>query len=93
MTLENIVCAACVWLNERHLAQLPGVLSVDINYATRRARVRWDTRSIQLSNILQAVTDIGYIAHPFDPGRHEALHQRERNTAIKRLAVAGLGWA
>ena len=43
LILENIVCAACVWLNERHIAQLPGVLSVDINYTTRRARVRWDT--------------------------------------------------
>ena len=31
LILENIVCAACVWLNERHIAQLPGVLSVDIN--------------------------------------------------------------
>ena len=81
LILENIVCAACVWLNERHIAQLPGVLSVGINYATRRARVRWDTRAIQFSNILQAVTDIGYIAHPFDPGWREALDRRERVAA------------
>jgi len=91
LMLENIVCAACVWLNERHIAALPGVLSVDINYATRRARVRWDDRRIQLSAILKAVSDIGYLAHPFDPARSDDLHKRERNTAIKRLAVAGLG--
>ena len=91
LILENIVCAACIWLNERHLAGLPGVLSVDINYATRRARVRWDNSRIQLSAILKAVADIGYIAHPFDPGRSDDIHRRERNTAIKRLAIAGLG--
>ena len=91
LMLENIVCAACVWLNERHIAALPGVLRVDINYATRRARVRWDESRIQLSAILKAVSDIGYLAHPFDPARSDDMHKRERNTAIKRLAVAGLG--
>jgi Cu2+-exporting ATPase len=91
LILENIVCAACIWLNERHIAGLPGVLSVEINYATRRARVRWDNSRIHLSAILKAVSDIGYIAHPFDPGRSDDLYKRERNTAIKRLAIAGLG--
>jgi Cu2+-exporting ATPase len=91
LILENIVCAACIWLNERHISALPGVLSVEINYATRRARVRWDNSRIQLSAILKAVSDIGYIAHPFDPGRSDDVHRRERNTAIKRLAIAGLG--
>ena len=91
LILENIVCAACIWLNERHIAALPGVLSVEINYATRRARVRWDNGRIQLSAILKAVSDIGYIVHPFDPGRSDEIHARERNTAIKRLAIAGLG--
>ena len=28
LILEGITCAACVWLNERHVAQLPGVLDV-----------------------------------------------------------------
>ncbi len=91
LILENIVCAACIWLNERHIASLPGVLSVEINYATRRARVRWDNSRIQLSAILKAVSDIGYIAHPYDPGRSDDIHRRERNSAIKRLAIAGLG--
>jgi len=91
LILENIVCAACIWLNERHIAGLPGVLSVEINYATRRARVRWDNSRIQLSAILKAVSDIGYIAHPFDPGRSDDIYKRERNTAIRRLAIAGLG--
>ncbi len=91
LILEGIVCAACVWLNERHLHQLPGVLSADINFSTRRARVRWDDTRIHLSDILKSIQDIGYLAHPFDPGRQEELFRKERETAIRRLAIAGLG--
>ncbi len=91
LILEGIVCAACVWLNERHVRQLPGVLAADINFSTRRMRVRWDERQVRLSDILKAVQDIGYLAYPFDTNRQEELYRKERNTAIRRLAIAGLG--
>ncbi len=91
LILEGIVCAACIWLNERHLRQLPGVLSAEINFSTHRARVRWDNSRLQLSQILQAIQEIGYLAHPFDTSRQEELFRKERNTAIRRLAIAGLG--
>jgi Cu2+-exporting ATPase len=91
LILEGIVCAACVWLNERHLHQLPGVLAADINFSTHRARVRWDDSRIKLSDILKSIQDVGYLAYPFDAGRQEELFRKERNTAIRRLAIAGLG--
>ena len=91
LILEGIACAACVWLTERHVARLPGVLSFQVNYATHRARVRWDEGRIRLSEILKAIAAIGYVAHPYDPGRQEAVARRERAAALRRLAVAGLG--
>ncbi|TVQ69766.1 MAG: heavy metal translocating P-type ATPase [Chromatiaceae bacterium] len=91
LMLEGITCAACVWLSERHVKALPGVLDFSVNYSTHRARVRWDASRVQLSRILQAVHEIGYRAHPFDPGRQEASFKRERDRALRRLAVAGLG--
>ena len=91
LILEGITCAACVWLNERHLMQLPGVLAVQVNYATRRARIRWCEGEIRLSEILAAVAAIGYRAHPYDPLRSEELAQRERRGALWRLFVAGFG--
>jgi len=89
LILEGIVCAACVWLNERHLASLPGVLDVAINYSTHRARVRWDDSQIRLSRILQAVSEIGYLAHPYDPDRAQEILERERRSLLRRLVVAG----
>ncbi|MFQ5643751.1 MAG: heavy metal translocating P-type ATPase [Thiogranum sp.] len=91
LILEGIVCAACVWLNERHVKALPGVLDFAVNYSTHRARVRWDNQRIRLSEILEAISAIGYHAHPFDPGRQEQLYKQEKKQALRRLAVAGLG--
>jgi P-type Cu2+ transporter len=91
LILEGITCSACVWLNERHIARQPGVTAVDINYATRRARVRWDERQIKLSQILEAIAAIGYRAHPYDIARAELLAQKERRAALWRLFVAGFG--
>ncbi|MGB0127547.1 MAG: heavy metal translocating P-type ATPase metal-binding domain-containing protein, partial [Rhodocyclaceae bacterium] len=91
LILEGITCAACVWLNEQHIAGQPGVIAVDINYATRRARVRWDERRVRLSEILTAIAAIGYRAYPYDAERSELLAQRERRAALWRLFVAGFG--
>ena len=30
LVLEGITCAACVWLNEQHVARLPGVLAAEV---------------------------------------------------------------
>jgi Cu2+-exporting ATPase len=90
LIIQGIVCAACVWLNERHVARLPGVLEIQINYATHRARVRWDDSRVHLSDILQAIASIGYTAHPYDPGRQQQLLEEERRGALRRLLLAGL---
>jgi len=64
LILEGITCAACIWLNERHLRQLPGILQVSINYTSHRARVSWDDSRIKLSDILIEIRKLGYHAHP-----------------------------
>lgn len=91
LILEGITCAACVWLNENHVARLPGVSAIEINYATRRARVRWDERQIKLSDILAAIQAIGYRAYPYDAERSEQVAHRERRSMLWRVFVAGFG--
>jgi Cu2+-exporting ATPase len=91
LILEGITCSACIWLNEQHLSRLAGVTAVDINYATRRARIRWDEQRIRLSDILAAIAAIGYHAHPYDPAKSEELAGKERRRALWRLFVAGFG--
>ncbi|WP_408612891.1 hypothetical protein [Candidatus Accumulibacter contiguus] len=65
--------------------------AVEINYATRRARVRWDERRIKLSAILAAIAAIGYRAYPYDTAKSEELARQERRSALWRVFVAGFG--
>lgn len=88
LILENIHCAACLWLNERYLRQLDGVLECEMDYTSQQARVRWDPARIKLSDILLAISRIGYIAHPFDPARREALQKEQQQRSVQRLIFA-----
>ncbi|MEF3192720.1 MAG: heavy metal translocating P-type ATPase [Halothiobacillaceae bacterium] len=90
LILENIRCAACLWLNEQHLRAQPGVVDVQLDYASQQARVKWDPQRIRLSDILQAIAAIGYVAHPYDPVHRERLLEEEKRRSIERLLFAGL---
>jgi Cu2+-exporting ATPase len=90
LILEGITCAACIWLNERHLKQLPGVKEANVNYASHRARVTWDEREIKLSTILAEIRKLGYQAHPFNAQQQESLRKQSRKIEFRRMAVAGL---
>ena len=90
LILEGITCAACIWLNERHLRQLPGVKNATVNYASHRARVTWDESVIKLSTILAEIRKLGYYAHPFNAQQQEELRQQRRKLDYRRIAVAGL---
>ncbi len=90
LVLEGITCAACVWLNERHLQQLPGVKEVLVNYSSHRARVTWDEREINLSRILSEIRLLGYNAYPYSARQQEDSRKRERSRDLRRIAVAAL---
>jgi Cu2+-exporting ATPase len=90
LILEGITCAACIWLNEKHLNSLDGVISANINYSNHRARVRWDNSKIHLSDILESISRIGYLAHPYDPEQHQRIIEKERKQQLRRLGLSGV---
>jgi Cu2+-exporting ATPase len=67
------------------------VTGVEINFATRRARVRWDEQRIQLSDILAAIVAIGYNAPSLRCGEERGAGGKERRRALWRVFVAGFG--
>ncbi|MFC5460759.1 heavy metal translocating P-type ATPase [Massilia niabensis] len=89
-TVEGIRCAACVWLIERRIDALPGVLEAALNVSARRLQVRWDPGHCSVSAILRALRAIGYTAYPYDPRRHGEHLARERRALFRQLFVAGL---
>lgn len=91
LVIEGITCAACVWLLEHHLVKQPGVIQASVNLTNHRARVRWHSDIIALSDILAAIYRIGYQGHPYHPDKEEQLFQQERKRAVRRLGIAGVG--
>jgi Cu2+-exporting ATPase len=90
LSVEGIRCAACVWLIEKRLSQVPGLTAVNLNVATQKLQVQWDAERCKPSDILQAVREVGYTAYPFDPIQHGELMRKNARTLFKRLFVAGL---
>jgi Cu2+-exporting ATPase len=89
LLVEGIHCAACVWLIERSLGTLPGILRAQVNLANKRLLLRWDNRQIQLSAIIKRLGDIGYAATPFDPESAEGAIKKQNRALLFRMAVAG----
>ena len=90
LMLHGITCAACVWLIEQQLLRLNGIVRVELNYSTQRARVQWDESRVKLSDILLRIQQTGYSAAPYDAQKAEANALQERKKALIRVAVAGL---
>ena len=86
--LSGLVCAACAGLIEEALMHEAGVRGASVNYASRRASVRWDPALTRPSRLIAAVDTAGYGAAPdwAEPAR--ALRQREQRAALWRLFVA-----
>lgn len=87
--LDGMHCAACCWLVERAVSDLPGVVEARVNFATSRLRVRWSADRTGMGDVMQRVATFGYRATPYDPSAQEATRTRASNAMLLRMAVAG----
>ncbi len=87
LILERIHCIACVWLNEKILAQTDGITKVNINYTNNKATILYDPKQIKISQIIQTIRQIGYNAHAYDPRLQEAYAQKEKRDYYIKMVV------
>lgn len=88
LVIEGIHCAACVWLNEKALHKMEGVIEAHINYTNNKARITWDAEIVKLSSIIDMIRAIGYNAFPYDASLQEVRANKERKEYYLRMAVA-----
>jgi Cu2+-exporting ATPase len=86
--IEGIRCASCVWLNEKILLKTEGVKYARVNYATHRAKIRWDPDRIGLERILKRMLSIGYIPKPFSESEQFRAQQAETKDLMVRFGTA-----
>lgn len=88
LIIEGIHCSACVWLNEKALHKMDGVIEANINYTNNKATIVWDDDTVKLSQIVDMIRAIGYNAFPYDPSIQEERANKERKDYYLRMAVA-----
>jgi Cu2+-exporting ATPase len=88
LLVEGIHCAACVWLIERTLAQMPGVRAARVNLSGRRLWLRWDNTHLKLSQVLARLGEIGYAAVPYDPEIADNRLKQHNRALLLRMAFA-----
>ncbi len=88
LIIEGIHCSACVWLNEKALHKMDGVIEASINFTNNKATITWADNILKLSQIIDMIRAIGYNAYPYDASLQEAHITRERKDYYLRMAVA-----
>ena len=58
--VSNMSCAVCASRVEKALGQLPGVDEATVNFATEKALVTFDSESLTMSTLVDAVRSAGY---------------------------------
>jgi len=87
--IDNIRCASCVWLTEKVLTKTEGVKFARVNYATHRAKIRWDPETVGLEKILRRIMSVGYVPKPYSESEGFMAQKAEADDLLVRFGTAG----
>lgn len=62
LEISGMHCSSCASLIEKSLAKTNGVQEANVNFATSKARIKFDTKLATLKNLKEAVKSAGYRA-------------------------------
>ncbi len=88
LVMEGIHCAACIWLNEKVLADKEGIVEASINFTNNKAKIVWDEDTIALSTIIDTIRSIGYNAYPYDRSNEDIKATKNKRDYFIRMAIA-----
>ncbi len=89
LAVEGVRCAGCMAKIEKGLAGLPGITRARLNFTSKRLAVEWSDGAIAPDTVVGTLRDLGYRAHPFDPGAAKSAEAAEARRLLKGMAVAG----
>ena len=89
LAVEGIACANCIGRIEGSLKRLPGIVAARLNFTNRRLAVEWREDALAAVDVIAALEQMGYRAHPFQPERAETQEAQHMRWLVKCLAVAG----
>lgn len=86
--IRGIHCASCVWLNEKILRNIDGVISAEVQLVTSRVHLKWNPEKTDLARLARAVSKVGYRLLPVQEKENVEL-KKASVSLLKKMAVAG----
>jgi Cu+-exporting ATPase len=86
LKLNGMSCAACAAKIERKLNKLEGVQKAEVNLATEKASVDYDSSKVKVSDLIKAVEVLGYNARRAEEVSVDR-EKEQREKEIKRLRM------
>lgn len=81
--ISDMTCTNCATTNEQALDAVPGVIDVEVNFATDEARVEYNPADVSVDDLYDAVEDAGYqpVREPETGDQSEQDEQTQRESA------------
>src|SRR5918998_273663 len=90
LPVSGMTCAACARRVEKALARAPGVRAANVNLATEKATVEYDSASVGLGELVEAVEGAGYGVVREEEGETEETRAREYRRLRSNFLVAAV---
>ena len=93
LKIAGMTCAACSSRVEKKLNQLEGVVNASVNLATEKASVAYNPSEIKVSEILEAIGDLGYgaeLAEEVTVDRERELREKEIRSLKISLGLSAI---
>ena len=85
--IDRIHCSACIWLIEKALKKLPGILDLDLNQTTHKISITLDLKQTSLKDALERIISLGYLPLSYDYNR-DKLIKKQKHAFASKLIVA-----
>jgi Cu+-exporting ATPase len=85
MPISGMTCASCAKAIERSINKLSGIKEVNVNFATEKAKVVYDSSSTRISEIKDAISKAGYKALEIEAGEQIDKEKERREKEMKSL--------
>ena len=92
LLVEGITCSACAWLIEKRLEQTSGAIEPQVVTASHRLRFSWDPSRAKLSEILQALSALGYRVRPWSEENAAEHFATELRSLLFKVGLAGIAF-
>ena len=89
--IKGMTCAACVRSIEKAVNKLPGIHQVNVNLATEKAQISYDSRKVKISEIKNAISNAGYEPLEIESSKaQEDLKEKEYKKQFYKFLLAAI---